>query len=490
MTKSNSFHDCVALFVLLAIGLLHPFAWSEHPPDVDPINFTMALHHFDPGADSPHPPGYPLYVGLGRVAALLAGSNHAYQLVNLLTFLATGFCLYAICRRFERADIGVAALLLWLTHPLAWAATVVPESYITDAFFAVSIVALFVCLSGRTILLLGSFLLFFAIGLVRPVSCALLLPMVVGLAAMPLSRQDSQTPWGWATLVGTAAIMGGGLGYLLTMCLAGGPEHYLRAAQRVMGGSVKGVSVFAGAPVRAHLQMLIKLVVWCLVLSTPLVLASAILRPWKTAVWQHQLPTTFFVKLTLALWILPPLAFYALVYFLKPTYLLIILPALLLMTAWALSSSTRLVLPIAAGMLSAFQLGFFWFAPAGIAEPLHRLTQAYVTVQDNAWNELLAELPKANSQDDLLLWVGHPKLTPYALRLLPWAGSIAVADSKWQTITYLKPESMTWSEQSVRDVPAGVKRLVLVTPNGIREQILSQPDTEGRSVEILLGTPH
>lgn len=52
-----------------------PLAWlTAHLPwlapsleDIDSINFALGLHHFDPGLHQPHPPGYPVYIALGRL---------------------------------------------------------------------------------------------------------------------------------------------------------------------------------------------------------------------------------------------------------------------------------------------------------------------------------------------------------------------------------------------------------------------------------------
>src|SRR4051812_1843159 len=36
--------------------------------DIDSINFALGLHHFEPALHQPHPPGYPVFIALGRVA--------------------------------------------------------------------------------------------------------------------------------------------------------------------------------------------------------------------------------------------------------------------------------------------------------------------------------------------------------------------------------------------------------------------------------------
>ena len=57
-----------------------PLAWLiAHLPllapsldDIDSINFALGLHHFDPALHQPHPPGYPVYIVLGRVMRVAA----------------------------------------------------------------------------------------------------------------------------------------------------------------------------------------------------------------------------------------------------------------------------------------------------------------------------------------------------------------------------------------------------------------------------------
>ena len=41
--------------------------------DIDSINFALGLRHFDPAAHQPHPPGYPVYMVLGRLSIAILG---------------------------------------------------------------------------------------------------------------------------------------------------------------------------------------------------------------------------------------------------------------------------------------------------------------------------------------------------------------------------------------------------------------------------------
>jgi len=39
--------------------------------DIDSINFALGLRHFDVALHQPHPPGYPVYIGLGHISLSL-----------------------------------------------------------------------------------------------------------------------------------------------------------------------------------------------------------------------------------------------------------------------------------------------------------------------------------------------------------------------------------------------------------------------------------
>ena len=41
--------------------------------DIDSINFALGLRHFDPAAHQPHPPGYPVYIVMGRLTVAILG---------------------------------------------------------------------------------------------------------------------------------------------------------------------------------------------------------------------------------------------------------------------------------------------------------------------------------------------------------------------------------------------------------------------------------
>ena len=57
---------------LAAIALLflvtHLRALPRTLEDIDSINFALGLRHFDPALHQPHPPGYPVFIALGKIS--------------------------------------------------------------------------------------------------------------------------------------------------------------------------------------------------------------------------------------------------------------------------------------------------------------------------------------------------------------------------------------------------------------------------------------
>ena len=443
MRKSHLSYDLLLVGAASLLAILHVCAWSHYPPDVDPINFTVALHRFSPAEDAPHPPGYPLFVFAARMASVLVGDNHAYQTVNLGMLLAAGGFIYLLFRHFKNPTLGIFSALLMMSHPLAWAATVVPECYISDTFFACAILAWVVTQRSRPMpLLSGVFILFFLLGLIRPVSGVMLLPMAMTACFLLAVGRNYRVPLILAAL-GITAIA---LAYFFTAHVAGGLLAYRSAALRVMGGAFSTNSVLGGAPITSHVKMLGHLGGWFLLLAWPavVVLTYALLKK------RHLLKDSHYRHAILigGAWLLPTLMFYSFIYYLKPTYQLIYLPCLLIPVAWAFTQQAgwfnRKTSIIAFTLLVFAQLALFWYPFPQLPQSLFRQTEAYVKQQDQAWDYLLENLSALPTHDTLLIWMSHPSLSVYAVRLLKAEGPIATLKAGGSELNYLMPTTMSW----------------------------------------------
>lgn len=58
----------------LIVALAHVPFLAPSLEDIDSVNFALGVRDFDVATHRPHPPGYPVYIFLGKIAAAIAGS--------------------------------------------------------------------------------------------------------------------------------------------------------------------------------------------------------------------------------------------------------------------------------------------------------------------------------------------------------------------------------------------------------------------------------
>ncbi|HEY6843982.1 MAG TPA: DUF2723 domain-containing protein [Thermoanaerobaculia bacterium] len=110
----------------------------------DELLFAAGVVRFDPWSSRPHPPGYPLYIALGKFFALSADPFHALVTISILASVI-GFIALAIAfeRMLDEVDLAICGALIFyfsssmLVHgtlPLSdgpalmfWAATAFPD---------------------------------------------------------------------------------------------------------------------------------------------------------------------------------------------------------------------------------------------------------------------------------------------------------------------------------------------------------------------------
>lgn len=146
-------------FALLPSG---PWEWDE-------TLFARGLLRFDLHAHFPHPPGFPLWILLGKaVLPLVSDSLQALQLLSALASCLTLWPLAAIGRRVAPAPVAAAAAVALLAAPGTWLHAVRGFSSTPAAFFALWAAALAVYgLAGQRVTAFT--LLVTAAFLVRPI---------------------------------------------------------------------------------------------------------------------------------------------------------------------------------------------------------------------------------------------------------------------------------------------------------------------------------
>jgi transmembrane protein TMEM260 (protein O-mannosyltransferase) len=294
----------------------------------DAVQFALALREFDVAKHQPHPPGYLLYVALGRLLnSSLGDPNLAYVTLAMLFSAATTFTVYWLARALHDRVTAAAAATLLAVSPLFWFYGSVGLTYAGEAFGA-ALVAWFAwgALQGKPRALYAGALALGLVGGIRQSVLVLLFPLWLSCAVVGLRSLRR--------LALALVVLGGAvLSWLLpTLWLTGGLEAYVRVSTQLYGSVVLPTSVLGGSldVTLAQARYVLASVVIGLgplalaVLALPLYARRA---GWGSAEW------------FLVAWIVPPVAFYTLVHFGQAGYVLTFLPALVILLSRVLVDS-------------------------------------------------------------------------------------------------------------------------------------------------------
>src|SRR5438477_7235309 len=127
--KQRRWPDCA---LLAAAAVFSRFIFRSHYLyDVDSVNFALALDRFDPAAHQPHPPGYFLYVCLGRLMnALFHDANSSYVAISILAGAGAAVLIYLLAERWFGRKSALFAGAIFVFSPLCWFHGIVALTYI------------------------------------------------------------------------------------------------------------------------------------------------------------------------------------------------------------------------------------------------------------------------------------------------------------------------------------------------------------------------
>lgn len=151
MTFSNNPVARVLAALALIFALAHVPFLAPSLEDIDSVNFALGVRDFDVATHRPHPPGYPVYIFLGKIATAIAGAvssapqsiveARALSVLSLLGALAAIVALYGVfaslsprtlppeASPWRTLDVGaVAATAITASCPLFWYLSVRPMS--------------------------------------------------------------------------------------------------------------------------------------------------------------------------------------------------------------------------------------------------------------------------------------------------------------------------------------------------------------------------
>ena len=222
--------------------------------DVDSVNFALGVADFDVSKHQPHPPGYPVFIGLSKLSTSLLRAAHVRNpevkglaVWSAISGAALAFSLFALFQALVSVRpastsrwMALCATLVVLMSPLFWFTALRPLSDMTGLAVAVAAQALIVSvltgLSGPSTLIWGGLLCGIAIG-VRSQTALLTLPLLVLALLLPRSGLRPQNRF---AAVGAAAL--GVLVWAVPLVVAsGGFAEYARALGSQAGEDFSGV---------------------------------------------------------------------------------------------------------------------------------------------------------------------------------------------------------------------------------------------------------
>lgn len=385
----------VALVAAAATLLLRvPFA-ADRLWDHDSVQFALAVADFDLAAHTPHPPGYPLYVGvLKTLAAVGVRAVDAMVALSILFQMLGAALIAPVAARLagarvpgqrlaaerggaaEGAPAAIVAATLFATNPLVWFYGELPLVYGVEAGLTVLLAWAALGMADGRGRFLAACALFGLAGGIRPSTLVLLAPLfLAGLGRAWWARRRRAGSAGGAREVGevapeapdvevAAAVRSGGrvrdsgrsawrlgvgdilLGavvgalavaaWLLPLLAeAGGLAAYRRIGGEHFAALLPHTSILYGAgwPAFAHnVELLTKWAVQGLVPAGAVLAVLAVLAPRGVVRGMSLLARR---AGWIAVWAAPAITFFALFHVTKAGYTLIHLPALLVAAALA-----------------------------------------------------------------------------------------------------------------------------------------------------------
>lgn len=119
--------DCwvVAAIAVAFLAFHLPFL-APSLADIDSVNLALGVRDFDPAQHRPHPPGYPIFIALGKLGAIFLSEPRALAIWGAVFGAVAAFALWKFFRALELADdapglsAAVAAAAVTLASPLVW----------------------------------------------------------------------------------------------------------------------------------------------------------------------------------------------------------------------------------------------------------------------------------------------------------------------------------------------------------------------------------
>lgn len=319
---ANPLLPVVIMLVVFAIRLL---TRAKHLLHLSSFAIASGSINYNPALFNPPPPGSPALVGLVKLILFICPDPClAMELTSAAASAVTCAYLFLFANRLTNTTLALTVTSALAFNPLFWFYGANPLPYALLSAFSIAVAYhLWLALDHNTF----HFPLAGFIAGVGGAFCLdilwFLLPLIIWIAFV--LRRDTK----YVLLGCFLCLIIPLVGLLFATIASGSLSIFAKAGLQTFLNQLSTCSVFFGKePVSA---LLFNLVGWTLVGATIPLLALFFL-PFSTEKKRGRGRSTFLLSFFI-LWIIPALAFFTLVYLLDAGYLLVILPALYLLTA-------------------------------------------------------------------------------------------------------------------------------------------------------------
>lgn len=341
ITKQRKEIFLILSLFFITISLRIPFV-SKTLYDWDSIQFALATKNFNPALQYPHPPGYILYVYLGKLVNLFFKDvNLSFLTINIFFSALLTIILYLLVKEMFGKLTGIIASLFYLTAPLFWFQSEVALSYILGSFFACSLAFLcFKILKGGHQWIFLSSVILGVLGGIRQSLLIFMLPLWL------FSIKKVNYKKILLSLFLLAVVC---LAWFIPTCLAsGGINNYMKAIQQQTRGSVWPTSIFQHGIQKLFRNLLV--IVYSTMFNIEFVIIFAIIFIITISLFTSReklIRILSFHKreyVFLSFWILPSLLFYLFIHVNRPGHCLSFALPLLIIAAYFVTLLLKLLL--------------------------------------------------------------------------------------------------------------------------------------------------
>jgi len=293
---------------------LSRFAFRSHLLyDLDSVNFALGIGRFDPRTHQAHPPGYFLYILLGRlINSVVHDANLALVLLSIAASCGTVILIYRMAFEWFGQREARFAGLLFLFSPLGWFHGTVALTYSVEAFF--SALVGYLCwrvASGNARLVMPAAIVLGVSAGVRPSSLVFLAPLFL----FSLRRLPIRT-----AVLGVAGASVTVLAWFAPMIRASGGFSVYRDAMTSLWRLVPGRdTLFNSSPATSIARGFTVGLIFCLTFGIASVAMVGLVRNYRRNDPEK-------MRFTLV-WVLPAMCFYVFIFlkFVNSGYLLLLI---------------------------------------------------------------------------------------------------------------------------------------------------------------------